>query len=57
MILPPELLELLACPVCHGRLVALPDDNGFQCASCQRVYPVRDNLPILLVEEATNAPK
>ncbi|HZF61812.1 MAG TPA: Trm112 family protein [Desulfovibrio sp.] len=50
-----ELLQILACPKCLGNLVAL-EDNGsvaaFACKACGVVYPVRDNIPIMLVEEA-----
>jgi len=49
-VIDPELLELLACPVCktpvelrEGRLV---------CVRCGRRYPIRDGIPVMLVEEA-----
>lgn len=50
-----ELLRLLACPRCLGDLEALDCDGataGFACAACQVVYPVRDDIPVMLVEEA-----
>lgn len=46
----PELLDLLACPACRGRLEAEAD--RLRCASCGLRYPVRDGIPVLLVEEA-----
>ena len=50
-----ELLQILACPKCLGHLVAL-EDNGsvaaFACKVCGVAYPVRDNIPIMLVEES-----
>ena len=50
-----ELLQILACPKCLGNLVAL-EDNGsvaaFACKVCGVAYPVRDNIPIMLVEES-----
>ena len=50
-----ELLRILACPHCLGDLAAL-EKNGqtaaFACAKCDKVYPVRDGIPIMLVEEA-----
>jgi len=48
--LDPELLEILACPACHGRL-ALQGDR-LVCDSCRRRYPIEDGIPILLVDEA-----
>ncbi|MDE7064548.1 MAG: Trm112 family protein [Desulfovibrionaceae bacterium] len=49
-----ELLEILACPRCHGALEALGDnaDEGLSCPACAVVYPVRDDIPVMLVEEA-----
>lgn len=50
-----ELLQILACPKCLGNLVAL-EENGavaaFGCKACGVAYPVRDNIPVMLVEEA-----
>ena len=50
MALNPELLALLACPVCRGELD--PVDSGLECPACGLVFPVRDNIPIMLQEEA-----
>ena len=52
MSLDPRLLELLACPVCHGDLVLHPDDRGLECPACRLLYPVRDGIPIMLEDEA-----
>ena len=49
-IIDPELLEILACPACHGELV--PANDRLICRTCQRRYPIEDGIPILLVEEA-----
>lgn len=49
----PELLEILACPVCKARVDPTPDGNGLKCSQCCRVYPIRDDIPIMLVDEAT----
>lgn len=50
-----ELLQILACPKCLGNLTAL-EENGavaaFGCKACGVAYPVRDNIPVMLVEEA-----
>jgi len=48
----PELLEILACPKCKGDLSATPAADGLACAACGVVYPVREDIPIMLVEEA-----
>ena len=47
-----ELLGLLACPKCHGGLALLPGQDGLLCAACALVYPVREEIPVMLVEEA-----
>jgi uncharacterized protein YbaR (Trm112 family) len=48
-----ELLEILACPVCKTPLTHHEDTDTLRCSQCRRVYPIRDNIPILLVDEAT----
>ncbi|MBI2679041.1 MAG: Trm112 family protein [Candidatus Koribacter versatilis] len=50
--LPKELLEVLVCPACRAPLEFRQDRQDFRCAACKRVYPVRDGIPILLVDEA-----
>jgi uncharacterized protein YbaR (Trm112 family) len=52
MPLAPELVQILACPRCKGRLLELPDDRGLVCDRCGLLYPVRDQIPVMLVEEA-----
>jgi uncharacterized protein len=48
-----DLLEILVCPACHGALVLRETGNeNLKCQQCHRVYPVRDNIPILLIDEA-----
>jgi uncharacterized protein len=47
-----ELLGILACPVCKEKVDLTPDGAGLKCAKCRRVYPVRDDIPIMLVDEA-----
>jgi uncharacterized protein YbaR (Trm112 family) len=48
------LLEILACPACKSPLRALPETDELACTSesCGLVYPVRDQIPVLLVDEA-----
>ena len=53
MTLDPKLLEILVCPACRVAVTPLPGDTGVACAGCGRTYPVRDGIPVMLVEEAT----
>ena len=50
-----DLLDMLVCPVCKERVTALADHTGLKCPVCRRVYPVRDDIPVMLPEEATIA--
>jgi uncharacterized protein len=52
--LAPELLEILACPNCHGALAVDHDRDELVCqaADCGLAYPVRQQIPVLLVDEA-----
>jgi uncharacterized protein YbaR (Trm112 family) len=54
MNLSPSLLEILACPACHSalRVEAATDELACTNASCGRIYPVRDGIPVLLIDEA-----
>lgn len=52
----PELLEILACPACHTPVRPVKDGTALKCAQCTRVYPVRDDIPVMLVDEATIEP-
>ncbi len=47
-----RLLEILVCPACRGQIAAR-DESGLECRSCGRIYPVRDGIPVMLVEEAS----
>jgi uncharacterized protein len=44
-------LRLLACPVCHATLSSL-DQEFVRCTGCERRYPIRDGLPVLLADAA-----
>lgn len=47
-----ELLEILACPKCK-QAVRLTDDNqGLVCDNCKLLYEIRDDIPIMLIDEA-----
>lgn len=52
MELDPQLLDVLACPACRSPLRAETAASELTCTGCGLNYPVRDNIPILLVEEA-----
>jgi uncharacterized protein len=47
-----DLLDILVCPVCKAKVLPKPDENGLKCVQCSRVYPVRDDIPVMLVDEA-----
>jgi uncharacterized protein len=47
-----ELLEILACPNCKKPVVLVHDDTGLKCNECHRVYPIRNDIPVMLIEEA-----
>lgn len=51
----PELLEIMQCPSCGGELVERLDLSALVCGECHLAYPVRDGIPVMLVEEATPA--
>ncbi len=52
MSLDKQLLAMLACPACKNVLVPVNEEQGLLCERCVRVYPIRDEIPIMLVEEA-----
>ena len=52
MALNKELLQILACPTCKGGLELLPREEGLKCGACGVVYPVREEIPVMLVDEA-----
>ncbi len=57
MAVDPRLLEILACPLCKTEVKLTPDGTGLACRSCRRRYPIVDDIPIMLVEEATVLPE
>jgi uncharacterized protein YbaR (Trm112 family) len=48
-----DLLEILACPACKARVELKPDGSGLKCIQCNRVYPIRDDIPVMLIDEAS----
>lgn len=58
MPIPKDLLDILVCPECKKPLRQLADSasGGLQCETCRRIYPVRDEIPVLIIDQATKAP-
>ena len=50
-----KLLEILACPKCKGDLDLTLNKDGLSCGTCQLIYPIKDGIPVMLVEEAKPA--
>lgn len=53
MSLDPQLLEILVCPKCKGDLEYRESESVLVCPACSLSYPVRDDIPIMLIDEAT----
>jgi hypothetical protein len=51
-----ELLKILACPNCKKPVRLVKDSTGLQCDECHRVYPIKDDIPVMLIDEATIEP-
>jgi uncharacterized protein YbaR (Trm112 family) len=47
-----ELLDILACPKCKGKVTLKPDQSGFVCAQCRLFFAVVDEIPNFLLEDA-----
>lgn len=47
-----KLLEILACPVCKGSLLYRSVDQELICRPCRLAYPIRDDIPVMLEDEA-----
>lgn len=47
-----ELLDILACPKCKGEVRLTDQQDGLVCQACQLKYPIKDDIPIMLIEEA-----
>ncbi len=56
MALDPKLLEILACPACKTEVHLTAGGDGLKCDKCTRVYRIEDDIPIMLIEEATFDP-
>jgi hypothetical protein len=52
MSIAPGLLEILACPRCKGGLLLTADGDALGCSRCRVAYPVTDDIPVMIFEEA-----
>ena len=52
MAINPELLEILVCPKCKGRIHMDESQNNIICDNCRLRYEIRDDIPIMLIEQA-----
>jgi uncharacterized protein YbaR (Trm112 family) len=48
-----DLLEILVCPACKAPVELKADKSALKCPKCRRVYPIRDSIPVMLIDEAT----
>ena len=53
MALNQELLDILVCPQCKGDLALTDPQDGLVCQACKLVYPIKDDIPVMLIDEAT----
>lgn len=51
-----RLLDILVCPVCKGNLEFRKADQELVCRPCRLAYPIRDDIPIMLEDEARQLP-
>jgi hypothetical protein len=52
-----ELLEILACPKCKGDIYLNEEGNGLICDGCKLMYEIKDDIPIMLIDEAVSLEK
>jgi uncharacterized protein len=52
----PDLLEILACPNCKTKVEPVKDGTALKCGQCKRVYPIKDDIPVMLLDEASIEP-
>jgi hypothetical protein len=53
MTVSPQLLKILVCPKCKGELEYREAESSLVCPVCRLRYPIRDGIPIMLIDEAT----
>jgi len=54
--IPQDLLDILVCPACKKPLALANNGESLKCGECRRVFPIRDDIPILLLDQATTEP-
>lgn len=47
-----ELIKILACPACKEDVKLSDDEKWIVCVNCKRKYPIKDNIPIMIIDEA-----
>ncbi len=47
-----ELLDILVCPQCKGPVELTAQEDGLTCRKCLLLYEIRDDIPIMLIDEA-----
>ncbi|HXQ21937.1 MAG TPA: Trm112 family protein [Candidatus Acidoferrales bacterium] len=47
-----ELLDILACPKCKGDVQLTDKQDGLVCNACKLMYPIKDDIPVMLIDEA-----
>jgi len=47
-----ELIKILVCPGCKGEIKLTENQDGLVCAACALVYPIREDIPVMLISEA-----
>jgi len=52
-----ELLDILACPQCKGDIYLTENGDGLICDACKLKYEIRDDIPIMLIDEAIRLEK
>lgn len=51
-----DLLKVLVCPVCKESVALAANGQSLKCSVCRRVYPIKDDIPVMLVGEASIDP-
>ncbi len=51
-----DLLAILACPKCKGDIQLTPEQDGLVCRACRLQYPIKDDIPVMLIDEAITLP-
>jgi uncharacterized protein YbaR (Trm112 family) len=52
MAVDPALLEILVCPECKAPVHLVKEGTALKCEKCHRVYPIKDDIPVMLIDEA-----